>query len=434
MARRHSLRRRVALAFAGLGAVLSLLLTTGIWLAAHDVSRRLIDQTLKAELEDYMARRARNPRSLPPATASLRGYLVPAGSTGDDVPPAIRNLPLGQHEIELDAVPYRVAVAERDGDRYLILFSEERQRLREQRFLGYLIGGALLMTLLASVGGRWLAGRVIAPVAELAAAVGSAEPEKPPQLSDRHQSDDEIAELARAFDHYHARLAAFLERERTFAADASHELRTPLAVIRGAAEVLADDTTLTDAQTERIARIQRATEGMSGLIAALLILAREETAPVEEPCDAVQIARDCIERHQALAKPRGTTLSLEAPAPVKLPVPAAMFAIVIANLLHNAVVHTENGVVAVHLDAKQLTVRDTGIGIRDSEIGQVFRRYYRGAESGGVGIGLSLVKRICDRHGWRIELESAASGGTVAKLHFSSMSSSHDLQLPRIDQ
>ena len=74
MRRRHSLRSRVALAFAGLGAALALLLTVGIWFAAHDVSRRLIDQTLRAELEDYMARRARNPNSLPPDTASLRGY------------------------------------------------------------------------------------------------------------------------------------------------------------------------------------------------------------------------------------------------------------------------------------------------------------------------------------------------------------------------
>ncbi|HEX8987360.1 MAG TPA: hypothetical protein VF816_05320, partial [Rhodocyclaceae bacterium] len=66
MLRRHSLRFRVAFYFAGLGALLSLLFAFGIRLAAHDVSQRLIDQTLNAELDDYMARRARNPRSLPP--------------------------------------------------------------------------------------------------------------------------------------------------------------------------------------------------------------------------------------------------------------------------------------------------------------------------------------------------------------------------------
>ena len=73
MARRHSFRLRVAAAFAGLGATLSILLSAGIWIAALDVSQRLMDQTLKAELDDYMARRERNPRSLPPNSASQRG-------------------------------------------------------------------------------------------------------------------------------------------------------------------------------------------------------------------------------------------------------------------------------------------------------------------------------------------------------------------------
>ncbi len=417
MRRRHSLRFRVALAFAALGAVLSLLLTAGIWFAAHDVSQRLMDQTLKAELEDYMARRARNPGSLPPDSASLRGYRIDRGEPADHVPEPLRTLAPGQHEMNLDGVPYRVAVAERGDERYLILFSEERQRQREQRFLGYLIAGAALMTLLATIGGLWLAGRVIAPVTELARAVGAAPAESPPKLAVAGEPDDEIAELAGAFDHYLSRLTAFVDRERTFAADASHELRTPLAVIRGAAEVLADDPNLSAAQAQRVARIERAAGDMSELIAALLLLAREEATPVDEPCDAVKIARDCVERHQPLARPRGTTLALEATMPVRLPVPAAMFAIVIANLVHNAVVNTENGSVVVRLDNDALTVRDTGVGIDHDELGQVFQRYFRGAESGGTGIGLSLVKRICDRHGWRVDLDSGP-GGTIAKLRF----------------
>lgn len=418
MNRRRSLRFRVAIAFAGLGALLSLLLTVGIWFAAHDVSRRLMDQTLKAELEDYMARRARNPLSLPPDTAGLRGYLVEAGSSGEALPPALRGLAVGQHEVELEGLPFRIAVAERNGDRYLILFNEERQRLREGRFLGYLAGGGLLMTLLAAVGGLWLAGRVIAPVTEFARAVRSAHPEDPPRLAESHPTEDEIGELARDFDHYLHRIAAFLERERAFAADASHELRTPLAVIRGAAEVLADDPGLTPVQAERVARISRAAAQMTELIAALLLLAREESTPIETACDAVQIARDCIERYQPLAQPRGTRLSLEAPAAVRLPVPAAMFAIVVANLVRNAVAHTSEGSIVVRLDATHLQVQDDGVGIRDREIGQVFDRYYRGAASSGAGIGLALVKRICERHGWQIALECPPAGGTVATLRF----------------
>jgi len=407
MARRHSFRLRVAAAFAGLGATLSILLSAGIWIAALDVSQRLMDQTLKAELDDYMARRERNPRSLPPDSASLRGYVARIGEAADHVPAEIRGLPPGQHEVSL-----------RGGERYYILFNQERQKLREQRFVSYLVAGAVIMTLLSTLGGLWLAGRVITPVTELARSVRAAPPDNPPRLAVEGDPADEIAELANAFDRYLARLAAFIERERAFAADASHELRTPLAVIRGAAEVLADDPSLSPAQAGRVARIERAAAQMSELIPALLLLSREEPAPADTRCDAAQLARDCIGRHTPLALERGIALKLEAPAPVSLPVPSAMFAMVIANLVHNAIVHAAHGSVGVSLSDDRLVVSDTGPGIDQQELGQVFDRYHKGPDSEGAGIGLSLVKRICDRHGWRIALTSRPGGGTTATLHF----------------
>ena len=418
MARRHSFRLRVAAAFAGLGATLSILLSAGIWIAALDVSQRLMDQTLKAELDDYMARRERNPRSLPPDSASLRGYVARIGEAADHVPAEIRGLPPGQHEVSLGDTPFRAAVADRGGERYYILFNQERQKLREQRFVSYLVAGAVIMTLLSTLGGLWLAGRVITPVTELARSVRAAPPDNPPRLAVEGDPADEIAELANAFDRYLARLAAFIERERAFAADASHELRTPLAVIRGAAEVLADDPSLSPAQAGRVARIERAAAQMSELIPALLLLSREEPAPADARCDAAQLARDCIGRHTPLALERGIALKLEAPAPVSLPVPSAMFAMVIANLVHNAIVHAAHGSVGVSLSDDRLVVSDTGPGIDQQELGQVFDRYHKGPDSEGAGIGLSLVKRICDRHGWRIALTSRPGGGTTATLHF----------------
>ena len=368
------LRLRVAAAFTGLGALISLVFAVGIWLAAHDVSQRLIDETLTAELADYLARRARNPASLPPASASLRGYVAPAGGAAGEMPPTVRGLAPGRHEVALDGVPWRVVVADTaNGDRHYVLFSEERQRRREQRFLGWLLGGTLLMTLLAAAGGYWLAGRVTAPV---------------------------------------------LERERAFPADASHELRTPLAVIRGAAEVLADDAALGEAQLRRVARIERAAAEMSELTTALLLLAREQEAPVDEPCDCAAVARASVERHGTLADQRHHRLELIVEATPRLDVAAAYFAIVVDNLVRNALGHAGEGDVSVHLHADRLVVSDEGGGIPSAELERVFERNYRGAASAGSGIGLSLVKRICDRHGWRIELASAQAGGTTATLIF----------------
>ena len=412
-----SLQRRLVLAFAALGAALSLLFAGGMWLATHDASRRLIDQTLRDEIDDYTARRQRNPLSLPPDTAGLKGYLVPAGSADAALPAIIRGLGEGQHEVDIDGSRYRVAVANRHGERYVFLFNEEPQRSREQRFLVWLAIGVISTTAVAAVAGRWLARRAIAPLVDLARAVRSARPDDPPRLAERHHADDEVAELARAFDGYQTRLDAFLERERAFAADASHELRTPLAVIQGAAEVLADDAGLAPAQAAKVARIERAAASMTELIAALLLLAREDQAPVDDPCDAVAVARECLERYQTLASSRNTTISLSAELPVLLPVAPAMFAMVLANLVHNAVVHTGDGRIEVVITPALMSVSDSGIGIRDADIGRVFQRYYRGSGSGGTGIGLSLVKRICDRYGWQIELDSTAEG-TTARLRF----------------
>ncbi|HEX8962467.1 MAG TPA: HAMP domain-containing sensor histidine kinase [Rhodocyclaceae bacterium] len=415
MLRRHSLRFRVAFYFAGLGAVLSLLFALGLWLAAHDLSKRLIDQTLTAELDDYMARRARNPRSLPPDTASLRGY-VTNGDAIPDMPPQLRGLAPGRHEIVLDGVPYRVAVAERDGERYTMIFSEERQHARESAFLFYLAGGALLMTLLAAAGGRWLAGRVVAPVADLAYAVTHAPSDNPPRLSLPDQPNDEIGELRHAFDRYLERLGAFVERERAFASDASHELRTPLAVIRGAAEVLSEDKTLGPAQAGRVARIERAAGEMAALTAALLHLAREEAAPADEACECGPLVLAAVERHRKQAENRHSAIEVQIDGPVWLDVAPALFSIVVDNLVRNAVAHTEGGTVSLHLAADRLTVGDTGCGIADGDRERVFERGYRGPASEGAGIGLSLVKRICDRQGWKIELQNATGCGTIATL------------------
>ena len=421
--RRRSLRFRVAAAFAGFGVLLSLLLTAVIYFAAHDVSRRLMDQTLRAELEDYMARRARNPGSLPPATASLRGYVSTMTALSDDLPLALRDLAPGQYEINIEAVPYRVAIADAGLQRYYILFNEQRQRAREQRFLGYLAAAAALTTLLSTAIGLWLAGRVIAPVTRLAETVAAARPERPPRLARAAEPADEIDELdelTRAFDHYHGRLAAFVEREQAFAADASHELRTPLAVIRGAAEVLRVIPGLPPAQIERVARIERAAAEMGELISALLLLAREEKAQGEQAADAGILVSECVERYRPHAERRQTKLALRLEAAVRLDSPPALFSIVVANLIRNAVAHTEGGAIEVLLAPGQLTVQDSGTGIVDEEIGRVFQRYYRGAGSAGSGIGLSLVKRICDVQAWQIGLENRAGGGTIATLKFAS--------------
>ncbi len=420
MEARRSLRVRVASAFAVFGGGVALVLAAIIFLTAHNLNQRLIDESLQAELEDYMARRARNPQSLPPATASVRGFVATPAGGGGEIPAVLTKLDPGSHEFTQNGVTWHAVVADRGGSRYYMLFNEARQHNRERRFL-YVLGlSVLVMILFSAVGGWWLAGRVTAPVTLLARRVGAVLPDgEKLSLENHHSEDDEVGALARAFDSYSARLNAFIERERAFTADVSHELRTPLAVIQGAAEVLQADATLSDWQRARLDRIERAALETGTLIAALLALAREEDGDgARAECSVASVAREAVEKHRYLLRGKATLLKLDIAAEPLLAAEKVLLAIVLDNLVRNALAFTEEGKVTVRVEASRVIVTDTGRGIAAEEMAYIFQRHYKGAASQGAGIGLSLVKRICKRYGWEIGIASGAGEGAVAELRF----------------
>lgn len=416
---KRSLRVRVASAFALFGGGVALALAAILFFTAHNLNQRLIDESLHAELDDYMARRARNPQSLPPATASVRGFVATPADNAGDVPAVLAKLPPGSHEVALDGLFWHAAVADHDGSRYYMLFNEARQKNRERRFLLVLGGGVLAMILLSAVGGWWLAGRVTSPVTALAQRVGAASSAGEMLALDRNFSDDEVGALARAFDNYAARLKAFIERERAFTADVSHELRTPLAVIQGAAEVLQADATLNDWQRTRLDRIERAALETGTLITALLTLAREEDeADARAECNVAAVAREAVEKHRHLLHGKSTQVKLEIAAEPLLAAEKILLAVVLDNLVRNALTFTEAGEVTVRVEAQRVIVTDTGRGIVAEDMERIFQRHYKGAASQGAGIGLSLVKRVCKRYAWEIGIASREGSGTVAELRF----------------
>ena len=286
---------------------MSLALGGWLYFASRDLEQRLIDEALSAELEDYLARLARNPRSLPPETATIRGYLVRPSqglvAPGDPTPLELNDLPPGRYTLEVDGVSYRVAVHQGPDATLYMLHSRAQLALREQRLALMLILGMTLTTLLSAAGGWWLAGRVTAPVRTLAERVRGRDPTDPVPPEPPDLPDDEVGELARTIDGYLRRLRAFVERERTFVSSVSHELRTPLAVIQGAVEVLESDPGLDGRTRERVGRISRAARGMADLTTALLVLAREgqgQTSP-PTPCAVDEVLAECVETAPASA-------------------------------------------------------------------------------------------------------------------------------------
>ena len=415
---KRSLRFRGGLAFALFGCLLSLLLSGWLYLASHEASLRLMDETLKAELEDYLTRRQRNPYSLPQATVTVVGYVSPSPSGAPPPPSELRRLPPGIATLALQGVPYRVLVQDVGESRYYLLYNETHQVARESRFKWLLGSGVLVITLLASAGGLWLAGRVITPVSVLASRVKALEPEAAHSPLGSDFPRDELGELARAFDRYLARLGAFIERERAFTADVSHELRTPLSIIQGAAEIQEEDAALTQRQRARAQRVQRAAQDMAEITTALLVLAREQRVGIAPPASMAKLVQEAVERHRHLLEGKTTGVRLQIDTDPQLAADRALLLIVVGNLIRNAFQHTDQGEVSIRLTAQELRIADTGRGIPEAELARIFQRHYKGSDSRGEGIGLSLTKRICDRYGWDITVESRHGRGTEVRLGF----------------
>jgi len=415
MLQTNSLRFRVALFYALFGAGLSILLSAAVFLAVQKIGHQRMDEILQVELDGH----ARPSGFEPPNTVSIKGYVLSGTEPGRNIPAEIRNLTPGKYNIEIETIDYRVLVADRYGARYFMLFNTEEQHLKEATFLRYVALFALLMTVGSSAGGFWLASRVTASVTRLAEQVGQAEPGDMDISLIKLTGNDEVGELARAFDRYLRRLRNFVERENYFTADVSHELRTPLAIMLGTVEVLEQDETLNVKQKERIARIRRAAQDMIDLTAALLLMARERQQATDElPCQVADVALACVEKHRHLIGGRPIQMEVQLIAEPSLIVERPLLEIVIGNLIRNALFNTKSGVVQLRLEAKRLIVRDTGVGMGPEELARALERYYRGASSGGAGVGLSLVKRICDRYGWRISLDSKEGQGTTAEIDF----------------
>lgn len=415
----RSLRIKLALAFAIFGALISLLLSLSLFLITHNLGERLIDETLRAELTDYIARRARNPASLPPATNSIRGYVMQHAHADIEIPPALLTLDEGQHQIVLDNLPYRVAVQDQGDGRYFMLYNEIRQRHREEAFILYMTLGASLMILLSAAAGAWLAGRMVAPVTELAHRVANVHIGEQKVSISHGLGKDEIGQLALVFDDYLRRMRAFIERERNFTSDVSHELRTPLAIVQGVVELMDEDPNLQEKQKDRVARIGRANQDMIQLTSALLLMAREQNTEeeVKQTSDVCEMVHAVIEAHRHLLSPL-TIIDFKRLAHPLVAAERTLFSIVVANLVKNAMIHTPSGQITVTVESGQVVVQDTGTGIHSDEIGKVFQRHFKGKGSEGSGIGLSLVKRICDRYGWETILESIEGNGTTAQLIF----------------
>jgi signal transduction histidine kinase len=404
--------------FAVLGVLVSLLFATAAYSTLRSSGQQFLLETLHNETNQFIARFRLDSHTPLPDTASIKGYLGTADAGPDWAPPALSQLSPGPHQIELNDTTYLALITDQPGLRLAFTIDEGPLLTREHRLLYGLGAAMLLLTISISLAGRWLTRRAVEPIMDLAARIAANESGNSRSL--KRPSLDDIGGLILVFERHLQRIQSCVERERAFASDVSHELRNPLAVIRGAVEVLEDDKDLSAAQRNRIARIERASHDMTELTSALLRLSRDENglASNADNCSMASIIRESVDRHRTLKGALTVNIELNIVDAPLLPVEKGLATVVVDNLIGNAMLHAQTSQILVCLERTRLIINDTGIGIEKSELDQIFHRHHRGPNSQGSGIGLSLVKRICDLHGWDIAIESIPGQGTTAQLTF----------------
>jgi len=386
---RVGLRARVAILFAALGLVV----TTCVALAAVHFSdsyvHRLVTEMLRVE-GDYLRERFTADGITPhPRT---KHFYVYSAVTGAPPPPDLTALAPGTHEITDQHGERHVAVYETGAGRLYVVLDIGLESVRERRLFRDLSALVLLGTGLSAWLGWLWASRAIEPVRRLARQVEVLEPSRrgvaklAPDFA-----VDEVGALAQAFDRYQEKLYEYVRRERAFTADASHELRTPLAVIRGAIEVMLDSA---DAANEaRLKRMQRGADELRDLLDALLVLARSdetEAASGHTPDLDVVVGNVLRERADALRE-KHLQVQHEGISGVSVAAPPRVLGVIVANLLRAVSQFAEGGVLRVEVSADAVRItRHAGAAAAALDPSERI-------------LGLSMIRRVCERWGWKLE-------------------------------
>jgi two-component system OmpR family sensor kinase len=270
-------------------------------------------------------------------------------------------------------------------------------------------------------------GRGLEPLDAMSRAVAKRRADAMQPLADRGLPD-ELQPLVASVNGLLERLSEALAAQRRFTADAAHELRTPLAALKLQLD-LARRATTADERAAALDDLEAGVARTSHVVEQLMTLARvepEALALKRTDCDLVAIAKDAIVARAALAADKAVDLGLAHETPTVVAGDAASLAILLSNLLDNALRYTPRGGridVSVERDERGavLVVADTGPGIAAAERERVFDRFYRGEvnEEAGSGLGLSIVKRIADAHGATITLDAPREGtGLVVRVTF----------------
>ena len=409
------MRFRIAVSVTAVLVVLIVAQSLALVRLNEEMEEEFIDGTLDEQLHYSIEHSRRLGTLIGPQTPNMTLYRFAPGETPPQgLRPELAALAVGNHEDGAAGSELHVAVREADGQRYVLIYDESEHRERESAVVATVVIGGLVLTALSFLLVYAIAARLTRGLETLAERVEEGRDGEP---FAEDGLDAELLVVARALDRVEARQAAVLSRERDFNANLSHELRTPLAGIRSDAEMLLIDPTLPDKARRRAERIIATTDRTTTLAHSLLLLAREARPQGAEPVNLNAAVRATWARLHPAGAPAGA-LAIDIDPTAEVVADPGLLALVLQNLLENALRHGEGRALEVVLAGRRLEVRDRGPGFGADDPMRSFERFRRGGGKPGHGLGLALVQHICTACGWTVRAANRADGGACLTLDF----------------
>ncbi|MBD3653513.1 HAMP domain-containing sensor histidine kinase [Kangiella sp.] len=396
----------------------------GVYGAAKVVENVLIKQALEGEAEFFWQNYQQNPEFNLPSTLNLTGYMS-SSSPSDAVPDYLESLQTGYQRVDFNDRQPLVHISEKYGKRLYLVF-EEGQVARLSFYFGIApLAFVLLIIYLPAWITYMLSRRAISPVVKLSRLMDSVEVSERADLkmdfSDiEKNADAEVMTLLQAFDQYAERVNEYVTREKNFTRYASHELRTPLAVLKGSISLL-EKQQLNEPQQKIVSRMKPMVKEMEDLLEALFLLSRNQEPDVsEEPVNVNAIVKQQLGAIERLYPDKHLKTSLHSNVKLQMRISERLLVICLNNIILNAFNYTEKGSIQVLIGRNFVRVSDTGIGMDQKSLQRIFEPFYRANREQdqvkGFGLGMAIVKRICDQMGWHISIDSELGKGTQIQL------------------
>lgn len=420
----HNLRHKLIRVFLLQIAFISIIALGGVYAAKLLLENVMIRAALESEAAHFWERYDNNPEFQLPDVSNLLGFIAINGDL-TTIPEAFYDLKPGLNRAVYDNAHPIVYVEDNNNARLYLIF-DEASVSRLALVFGILPLASVLIILYISA---WISYRMahkaISPMSLLADRVANTDL-KDGQWVDiplediKADSDIETLSLIKAIEDFAERLESFVERERQFTRDASHELRTPIAVLSSSLELL--ERKFQDEEAKPvIERMQRTITSMQSLIETLLVLAREGQTSFESKIVNVNnLLKTKLEECEEIYKDKNLNITFESASELSIKAPEKLLEVLMNNLITNAFNYTSQGEINVGVTENGFWVADTGEGINKEDVEEIFKPFYRidkqrdesNPKKKGYGLGLSIVKKICERCNWSISVDAEREVGT----------------------